>query len=49
MFYGSHVAVKLNFGPFIQLYTSPNENFEYSYPLIKILWWNKKKMADADV
>ena len=26
-------AVKLNFRPYIQRYTSPNENFEYSYPL----------------
>ena len=30
------VAVKLNFRPYIRRYTSPNENFEYSYPLI--LW-----------
>ena len=29
----SHVAVKLNFPPYIRRYTSPNENFEYSYPL----------------
>ena len=29
-----HVAVKLNFRPYIRQYTSPNENFEYSYPLI---------------
>ena len=28
------VAVKLNFRPYIQRYTSPNENFEYSYRLI---------------
>ena len=28
------IAVKLNFRPYIQRYTSPNENFEYSYPLI---------------
>ena len=27
------VAVKLNFRPYIRRYTSPNENFEYSYPL----------------
>ena len=27
------IAVKLNFPPYIQGYTSPNENFEYSYPL----------------
>ena len=27
------VAVKLNFRPFTRRYTSPNENFEYSYPL----------------
>ena len=26
--------VKLNFRPYIRRYTSPNENFEYSYPLI---------------
>ena len=29
----SRVAVKLNFRPYIRLYTSTNENFEYSYPL----------------
>ena len=28
-----HVAVKLNFQPYIRLYNSTNENFEYSYPL----------------
>ena len=28
------VAVKLNFRPYIRRYTSPNEDFEYSYPLI---------------
>ena len=27
------VAVKLNFRPYIRRFTSPNENFEYSYPL----------------
>ena len=27
------VAVKLNFRPYMRRYTSPNENFEYSYPL----------------
>ena len=27
------VAVKLNFRPYIRRYTSPNENFEYRYPL----------------
>ena len=27
------VAVKLNFRPYIQRYTSPNENYEYSYAL----------------
>ena len=31
------VAVKLNFRPYIQKYTSPNENFEYSYPLIIVI------------
>ena len=31
------VTVKLNFQPYIRGYTSPNENFEYSYPLISIL------------
>ena len=31
MFYG--VAVKLNFRPYILRDISPNENFEYSYPL----------------
>ena len=29
------ITVKLNFGPYIRRYTSPNENFEYSYPLSK--------------
>ena len=29
----SRVAVKLNFRPYIRRYTSPSENFEYSYPL----------------
>ena len=29
------VAVKLNFRPYIRRYTSPNANFEYSYPLIE--------------
>ena len=28
------MTVKLNFRPYIRRYTSPNENFEYSYPLI---------------
>ena len=35
-FYGSapsQVAVKLNLQPYIRQYTSPNENFESSYPL----------------
>ena len=32
----SHVTVKLNFQPYIQRYTSPNENFEYSYPLVQV-------------
>ena len=27
-------TVKLNFRPYIGQYTSPNENFEYGYPLI---------------
>ena len=38
--FGNHIlqqrfcfAVKLNFQPYIWRYTSPNENFEYSYPL----------------
>ena len=31
------VAVKLNFRPYIRRYTSPNENFEYSYPLIVVI------------
>ena len=30
----SGLAVKLNFRPYIGRYTSPNENFEYCYPLI---------------
>ena len=29
----SRAAVKLNFQPYIRRYTSPNEIFEYSYPL----------------
>ena len=28
------VAIKQNFRPYIRHYTSPNEHFEYSYPLI---------------
>ena len=36
----SRVAVKLNFRPHIRRYTSPNENFEYSYPLIGLLKHN---------
>ena len=31
----SRVAVKLNFRPYIRRYTSPNENVEYSHPLIE--------------
>ena len=31
----SGIAVKPNFRPYIQQFTSPNENFEYSYPLIE--------------
>ena len=33
-FWGSGVAVKLNFQQYIQRYTSPNENCEYNYTLI---------------
>ena len=33
----SRVAIKLNFRPYIRRYTSPNENFEHSYPLIHCL------------
>ena len=33
----SRIAVKLNFRPYIRRYTSPNVNFEYSYPLNKFL------------
>ena len=32
--YRSCVAVKLNLRPYIRQYTSPNESFEFSYPLI---------------
>ena len=32
------VAVKLYFRPYIRRYTSPNVNFEYSYPLILLLF-----------
>ena len=28
------VAIKLNFRPYVRRYTSPNENFEYSYTLL---------------
>ena len=31
------VVVKLNFQPYNRQYTSPNENFEYSYLLIYLL------------
>ena len=31
------VAVTLNFRPYIRRYTSPNEKFEFSYPLIVAL------------
>ena len=34
-FYSSaHVTLKLNFQPYVWLYTSLNEDFEYNYPLI---------------
>ena len=33
---GSHVTIKLNFQPFILRYTSLNETFEYSYPVILV-------------
>ena len=36
------VAVKLNFRPYIQGYTSLNENFEYSYPLNLVMIKNFK-------
>ena len=32
----SRVVLKLNFRPYIRRYTSPNEKFEYSYPLINL-------------
>ena len=35
----SHVMVKLNFRPYIRRYTSPNENFEYSYLLNQIFFF----------
>ena len=34
MFY---VAVKPNYRQYIQRYTSPNEKFEYSYPLVMVI------------
>ena len=34
------VAVKQNFRPYNQQYTSPNKNFEYSYPLILVAFAN---------
>ena len=40
---GLHVAVKLNFRPYIRRYTSPNENFEYNYPLILCLIFPPKQ------
>ena len=36
------VAVKLNFQPYIRRYTSPNENFEYSYHLSDMVWYGTK-------
>ena len=41
----SRVAVKLNFRTYIRRYTSPNENFEYSYPLSGMLLWRKSIFA----
>ena len=35
-----YVAVKLNCRPYIAQYTSPNEKFEYSYPLNDICFTN---------
>ena len=32
------VAVKHDFRPYIRQYTSPNENFEYSYPHSNVLF-----------
>ena len=43
------VAVKLNFRPYIRRYTSPNENFEYHYPLsdLLILIYGVKLLPEA--
>ena len=43
------VAVKLNFRQYIRRYTSPNENFEYSYPLsgLQILLHDVILLPDA--
>ena len=32
----SRVTINLNFPPYIRRYTSPNDYFEYSYPLIEL-------------
>ena len=42
-----HVAVKQNFRPYIRRYTSPNENFEYSYPLSVMITGLDKKKKDS--
>ena len=41
----SEITLKLNFRPYIRRYISPNENFEYSYPLIIHLSSRKKSFA----
>ena len=46
MFYGSaSVAVKLILRLYIRQYTSPNENFEYSYPLICCMCTAKEQIS----
>ena len=50
MFYCSPgVAVKLNFRPYNRRYTSPNENFEYSYPLSSLVLWERPVFRACDL
>ena len=43
------VTVKLNFRPYIRRYTSPNENFEYSYSLITIYQQPLKRTLSFEI
>ena len=33
------MTVKQNFRSYNRQHTSPNKNFEYSYPLLHLGWW----------